>query len=121
MAQSLRNWESVMSGRAKASEVSSAALMAGPGAATPRAVAGTVGEAASREALAKIDAAVKELKAFAIQPLLNSAIAALNAGDHKKGEASALKALEQDERCGLAWYILAFAREKAGDFASSIK
>jgi tetratricopeptide (TPR) repeat protein len=107
--------------RALESEASAAALQLGPVAATPRPVAGTEGEAGSRDALAKLETAVKDLKAFAIQPILNRALTALNSGDHKKGETWALKALEQDERCGLAWYILAFAREKAGDFVSSIK
>jgi tetratricopeptide (TPR) repeat protein len=110
-----------MTRRAPASEVSATALQSGPVAATPRPAAGAEGQAGSREALAKLDAAVKELKAFAIQPLLQQALATLKAGDYKTGETWALKALDQDERCGLAWYIVAFCREKAGDFVSSIR
>lgn len=95
-----------------------------PSAAAPlqiRAAAGTMGEAASQPALQKLNRAVSELRAFAAQPYLQSAIAALNAGDHAAGGQWALKALEQDERNGFGWYLLAFAREKAGDFVSSIK
>jgi len=87
----------------------------------PRFVAGAVGEAGSKAALAKLDAAVSELRAMAVQPYLHQAVAALTANDHQAGAEWAIKALEQDERNGLGWYLLAFAREKAGDFVSSIR
>ena len=83
--------------------------------------AGTAGEAGSKDALAKLNAAVGELRAMAVQPYLRRAVAALTADDHKTGAEWAIKALEQDERSGLGWYLLAFAREKAGDFVSSIR
>jgi len=110
-----------MARRAIGTEISATALQMGVIAATPRPAAGAEGEAGSRDALAKLNEAVSELRTLALQPILQRALSALNAGDHRTGETWALKALEQDERSGLGWYILAFAREKAGDFVSSIK
>jgi tetratricopeptide (TPR) repeat protein len=110
-----------MSRRIPASEISAAALQSAAVATPPRFASGAAGEAGSRDALARLNAAVAELRAFAIQPMLQRAITALNAGDHLEGGDWALKALQQDERSGLAWYLLAFSREKAGDFASSVQ
>ena len=110
-----------MARRAPGNEISATALQIGAVAATPRAVAGAEGESGSRDALAKLSEAVSELRALALQPILQRAINCLNAGDYKEGESWALKALDKDERCGVAWYLMAFAREKAGDFISSIK
>ena len=78
------------------------------------------GDAASPAALAKLEGALGELKALAIVPMLRRAIDALRAEDAKTGTEWALKALNQDERSGMAWYVLAVAREKAGDFDSSL-
>ncbi|WP_331540197.1 tetratricopeptide repeat protein [Phenylobacterium sp.] len=97
------------------------ALQSAAVATPPRFSAGAAGVAGSKDALARLNEAVAELRAFAIQPILQQAISALNAGDHKAGGDWALKALQQDERSGLAWYLLAFSREKAGDFASSVQ
>ena len=110
-----------MARRAPGNDISATALQIGAIAATPRAVAGAEGESGSKDALAKLSEAVSELRALALQPILQQAITCLNAGDYKDGESWALKALEKDERCGVAWYLMAFAREKAGDFVSSIK
>ncbi|MBN4678727.1 tetratricopeptide repeat protein, partial [Pandoraea nosoerga] len=41
--------------------------------------------------------------------------------DHKAAADWAIKALQQDERSGLAWHLLAIAREKAGDFRTSLQ
>ena len=79
------------------------------------------GDAASPAALTRLEGAVGELKALAIVPMLRRAIDALRADDAKTGSEWALKALNQDERSGMAWYVLAVAREKAGDFASSLQ
>src|SRR5450432_3288469 len=70
--------------------------------------------------LQKLDGALAELKALAIVPMLRRAIDALHAEDAKTGSEWALKALNQDPECGMAWYTLAVAREKAGDFDSSM-
>jgi tetratricopeptide (TPR) repeat protein len=79
------------------------------------------GDAASPAALTKLEGALGELKAMAIVPMLRRAIDALRAEDAKTGAEWALKALHQDERSGMAWYVLAVAREKAGDFTTSLK
>ena len=79
------------------------------------------GDAASPAALAKLESAISELKALSVAPLLRRAVAALRADDPKGGAEWALKALHQDERSGMAWYVLAVARERAGDFTNSLK
>jgi tetratricopeptide (TPR) repeat protein len=81
----------------------------------------TLGQAGSHDALARLNAAMAELKALAAQPLLNRAVAALMADDFAEGCKWALKALDQDERNGFGWYLLAIARERVGDFATSVK
>ena len=83
---------------------------------------GTVtGDAASPAALARLDEALAELKSLSAAPLLRQAVNALRSEDHQAGAQWAIKALERDERNGLGWYLLAIAREKAGDFKSSVK
>ena len=80
-----------------------------------------MGQAGSKDALDALNAAVSELKALALQPLLRRAIDALNREDFVGGGKWALKALEQDEFSGVGWYLLGMARERAGDFANSVK
>ena len=101
--------------------VSTLALQSGGGASPVRLTSDALVDATSRSALARLNAAVDELKALTVQPLLQSAGNALNLGDHQTGAEWAIKALEQDERCGFGWYLLAVAREMAGDFAGSIR
>ncbi|WP_309645532.1 tetratricopeptide repeat protein [Phenylobacterium sp.] len=102
------------------SATSPAALGVGAAPTPARLAAGAVGDSSSKAALAKLSSAMEELKALKIQPMLHQAVAALNADDAKTGAAWAIKALEQDERNGFGWYLLAIAREKAGDFVGSI-
>jgi tetratricopeptide (TPR) repeat protein len=91
-------------------------------AATPAGLAaGTMGEAGSRDALARLNEAMAELKAMAVAPMLQRAVDALRVQDHRTADEWALKALGKDERNGFGWYLLAIAREQAGDFASSVK
>jgi tetratricopeptide (TPR) repeat protein len=99
------------------SSVSAAALgfEASPGQ-TP-----ATGDAASPASLARLEAAIAELKALTVAPMLRRAIDALRDEDAKAGADWALKALNQDPKSGMAWYVLAVAREKAGDFASSLQ
>ncbi|RAK68525.1 tetratricopeptide repeat protein [Phenylobacterium kunshanense] len=87
----------------------------------PKGSMGEMGEAGGKDALARLNEALKELKAVAAAPLLKRAIDALNREDFVNGGKWALKALEKDERNGVGWYLLAIARERAGDFESSIK
>lgn len=109
-----------MPAKAAPSAVSAIALQAGSAPSPARVVGGTIGEAGSKEALNQLSAAMSELKALAIQPMLQRAVDALKANDHRTGAEWAIKALERDERSGFGWYLLGIARERAGDFASSV-
>lgn len=80
-----------------------------------------VGQAGSPQALARLSAALSELKALQVRPILERAVAALQANDAKAGGDLALKALELDEQNGYAWYLLAIARESLSDFKSSLE
>ncbi len=82
---------------------------------------GDVGQAGSRDALARLNEAMRELKALKAQPALRRAVEALNREDFIAGGRLALEALEQDEHSGFAWYLLGIARERAGDFTNSVK
>jgi tetratricopeptide (TPR) repeat protein len=79
------------------------------------------GQAGSPDAIRRLSAALADLKALAVQPMLEKAVAALRAEDHRKAAEWATKALQHDERCGMGWYCLAIARERAGDFKSSLQ
>jgi cytochrome c-type biogenesis protein CcmH/NrfG len=79
-----------------------------------------LGQAGSRDALAQLDAAMVELRQAAVRPMLQRAMVAIQADDYRTGCKWAIKALQQDERNGFGWYLLAIARERAGDFASSV-
>jgi Tfp pilus assembly protein PilF len=104
-----------------ANSATSAAALSASAVATPaRLAGGALGESTSKTAMARLNEAMAELKALAIQPLLQNAVNALNAEDAQAGADWAIKALEQEERSGFGWYLLAMAREKAGDFKSSI-
>lgn len=106
------------------SSASAAALGVNELAAEPvqaRMSAPAAGDAGSADALGRVEAAVRDLKAKAVRPALNKAVAALRQDDFRTGGEQALKALEIDERNGFAWYLLAISRERAGDFAGSIR
>ncbi len=85
-----------------------------------RLTADALGASASGESLNKLKSAIAELKAMAAAPLLERAVEAIRAHDPQAGCEWALKALEQDERSGFAWYLLGIALEGVGDFANSI-
>lgn len=112
-----------MSSKAPPSAVSALALEAATGAAPspPRLAGDAMGHAGSRDALTQLSKAMAELKAVAAQPMLQRALAALQADNWREGGKWARRALEKDERSGVGWYLLAIARERAGDFATSIK
>lgn len=92
-----------------------------PAAATPRMTAPAAGQAGSQAALAKLRQAMHEAKALALSPLLDKAVAALQADDFKTGGALAMQVLEAEETNGFAWYLMAIARERAGDFGFSLR
>jgi tetratricopeptide (TPR) repeat protein len=86
----------------------------------PATDADLAGDSGSVGALARLDNAIAELKALAVAPMLRRALDALRAEDAKGASEWALRALVQDERSGMAWYVLAVARERVGDFANSL-
>ena len=78
-------------------------------------------DAASTEALARLNIAIADLTALKTAPLLRRATAALEIKDWKLAADLALEALNLDERIGLAWHVLAIARDKVGDVESAIQ
>ena len=108
-----------MSRRSPPSAASAMAL-AGSAPLRTHEIADELGQAGSRDALARLNAALADIKALAVAPLIQRAVAAIHADDSKAASEWAIKALEQDEENGFAWYALGIAREKAGDFASSV-
>lgn len=82
--------------------------------------ADNLGQAGSNETLNRLNAAITDLKAMSIAPMLRRAVEAIRAEDPQTACDWALKALQQDERSGYGWYLLAIARERAGDFASAV-
>jgi tetratricopeptide (TPR) repeat protein len=92
-----------------------------PAAVRPRMADDDLGDVTSQEALVRVNAALAELQTLKIAPLLRRATAALEAENDKLAADLALEALGIDERSGLAWHVLAIAREKVGDFRSAIQ
>lgn len=82
---------------------------------------GEASDTTSQDALSRLNLALSELTTMKITPLLRRATAALRAEDSKLAADLALQALNLDERSGVAWHVLAIAREKAGDFKSAIQ
>ena len=87
----------------------------------PSVIASALGDSASTEALDRLNRAAQETKNVENAKALARAIQAVQLQDYAKADKLALKLLEKDERLGLAWHILAIAREKTGDFASSLR
>ena len=88
--------------------------------AAPKTTADSLGASGSKDALARLNEAVAELKSLQAAPMLQRALDAIRAEDAKTACEWALKALEHDERSGLGWYLLAIALERNGDFPNSI-
>ena len=89
--------------------------------ASPKPVSDSMGDASSPESLSRLTEALASLKLHTIIPLLNKAVAEVRADRHRAAGDLVLQALEIDEKCAVAWHILAICREKAGDFTSSLK
>jgi len=92
--------------------------------ATPRLALGPLGDSASPAALARLSKALTDLAALRRQiaiPILHQALAAMHADQPVEGAELCLKALEIDDRIGVAWHILAICREKANDFTSALR
>ncbi|MDB5469402.1 MAG: flagellar protein FlbA [Caulobacter sp.] len=90
-------------------------------AAQVKAFAGMAGQAGSPAALTRMLEAMAEMKAASLGGVIDQAVAALQKDDFETGGRLAIQALEMDERSGFAWYLLAIARERAGDFPSSVR
>ena len=80
-----------------------------------------MGSASSAAALSRLELAVTELKARQVEPMLRNAVASLKRNNATAGAAFAMKALGVDERSGLGWYLLAIARDMAGDLPNALK
>jgi len=87
----------------------------------PGQIVTTMGDSASTDALERLKRSAQELKNAENAKIIGQAIEAVHKQDFAKGEKLALKLLKKDEQVGLAWHILGIAREKQGDFASSLK
>ncbi|WP_297510139.1 tetratricopeptide repeat protein [uncultured Caulobacter sp.] len=110
--------------RKSALEMSASALaQADVGAAPVHAgqIGGAIGDAASNEAIARLKQASQNIKNAENSKMLVRAVQAVHAGDYVKADKLALKLLQREEQLGLAWHILAIAREKNGDYASSLR
>lgn len=109
--------------RSKALTSAAALLPEGAaGAVRPRSADGAAADdRGSAKALARLNAAVGELKAIAARPFLREALAHLKAEQPHAAAEAALKALKLDERNGHAWWLLAIARDKAGDLKHALK
>ena len=79
------------------------------------------GRASSPQAMQRLQEAIAHLQTLSVEPLLRQSVAAIEAEKAQEAAQWAIKALERDERCGMAWYCLAIAREQAGDFRSSLQ
>lgn len=110
--------------RKRALEMSASALAQADVGAVPihnSQIGGAIGDSASDEALGRLKQASQNLKNAENSKLLVRAINAVHTGDYEKADKLAMKLLKNDEQLGLAWHILAIAREKNGDYASSLR
>ena len=63
-----------------------------------------VGQAGSPRAMRRLQDAIADLRALSVEPYLRQSVAALQAEQAQEAAQWAIKALERDERCGMAWY-----------------
>jgi tetratricopeptide (TPR) repeat protein len=92
--------------------------------ANPRLAAATMGDSASPQALMRLNQALLELQRLrteSLLPLLHQAVATMQAEKPVEAAELAIEALKMDERCGVAWHILAVCREKSDDFTTALK
>lgn len=86
----------------------------------PGQIVRAMGDSASDDSLDRLKRAAQDLKNAEHAKAVKTAILAVHAQDYAKAEQVALKLLKKDDQFGLAWHILAIAREKQGDFKSSL-
>ncbi|MFN4298009.1 MAG: tetratricopeptide repeat protein [Brevundimonas sp.] len=91
-----------------------------------RVAAAAAGDAASPEAVGRLsrvlarDGGKAKKQARAALAQLKAAVADLRVHDYQGASRKALKALEADSQSGVAWHVLAIAREKAGDLVQAL-
>lgn len=81
----------------------------------------TVGDSASVAALERLRGMAAQARLQDVTKHLRQAVAELESGNFDAANLAALKALDLDERCGVAWHALAIAREKLGDLTNALK
>jgi len=82
---------------------------------------GALGDPASLAALERLRTMAAQAQLEAVTRHLKTAVAGLASEDFDAANAAALKALDLDEKCGVAWHVLAIAREKLGDLTNSLR
>ena len=82
---------------------------------------GGAGDSASIAALERLRGMAAQAHLEAVTQHLKAAVAALASANFEAANAAALKALDLDERCGVAWHALAIAQEKRGDLRNALK
>jgi len=80
-----------------------------------------LGDSASPVALERLRALAAQAQLEAVTWHLKDAVAGLTAENFEAANAAALRALDLDEKCGVAWHVLAIAREKLGDLSNSLR
>jgi tetratricopeptide (TPR) repeat protein len=113
-----------MSRKAPASTAASTAVLGAAMASEgvrPKIASETAGQSGDAEALKRLTRAMRELKSLKGEPAMRQAVNALRAGKPAEAGQWAFKALQADERNGLAWHMLAISREQLGDFKTSIQ
>lgn len=86
----------------------------------PGQIVTAMGDSASAESLERLKRSAQALKNAENATIIGEAIEAVHKQDFATADKLALNLLKKDEQLGLAWHILAIAREKQGDFASSL-
>ncbi|MDG2522441.1 tetratricopeptide repeat protein [Caulobacter segnis] len=80
-----------------------------------------IGDSASKTALERLSKAVADLKQQEMPNILRRAISSIRAARYDEAEKLALAALKLDNNQGIAWHVLAIAREKIGDYGGSLR
>lgn len=86
----------------------------------PGQIVKAMGDSASADSLERLKRSAQDLKNAENAKVIGQAIEAAHKQDFAKAEKLGLKLLKKDQHLGLAWHIVAIAREKQGDFASSL-
>lgn len=84
-------------------------------------IAGAIGDSSSTESLERLKQATQQIKNIENAKVLSRAINAVHNNEFELAQKLALKLLKKDQMLGLAWHILAIAREKLGDYGSSLR